>query len=115
MTVEEIIAPFVKKDAKRLTDKLEKIKERFKTSGITSGNISAVLLCVIVEVDKIKKLKGSEKKQLVVALLNNIIEDVIPGEDVPMELILKEMVPTMIDNLVEMMKFSKGCMSCIKQ
>ena len=73
MTVEEIIAPFVKKDAKRLTDKLEKIKDRFKTSGITSGNISAVLLCVIVEVDKIKKLKGSEKKQLVVALLNNII------------------------------------------
>jgi len=114
MTLEQIITPFVKKDAQRLVAKFEEIKDRFKTSGITSSNVSTVLLCVIVEVDKLKKLKGSEKKQLVSAILNNIIEDVIPGDDVPMELILKEMVPSMIDNLVEMLKFSKGCLSCIK-
>jgi hypothetical protein len=117
MKLEEIIKGYEEKvDAVKLTKTFNGLKKRFEASGLNVDNISLALISIMTEVKKIKTLRGSEKKQLVISVLNNFVEDICPGDDTPLELILKQMIPTLIDNIVEMSKIKppKWCFTCIK-
>lgn len=117
MKLEEIIKGYEDKvDAIKLTKTFNALKKRFEASGLDVNNISLALISIMTEVNKIKNLRGSEKKQLVVSVLNNFVDDICPGTDTPLELILKQMIPGLIDNIVEISKVKppKWCFSCIK-
>lgn len=109
MSIEDILAPYKPND-KKLISRLEQILSRFKKSGITTENITTLLMMVMMETKRLKTLKSFEKKQLTVNLMTYLVDEIIPGDDVPLELILKQMVPTLIDNLSDVMNLKQ--MSC---
>ena len=111
MTLEEILLTYNTKP--NVIKTFEQIKSRFKVSGLNVENISLALLAIMVEVDKVKKLKPSERKQMTISVLNNFVEDICPGDDTPLELVLKGMIPNLIDQINEV-KLPKNCFSCIK-
>ena len=114
MKLEEIIEGYYEKfDTEKLLNTLISLKKRFQATGISVDNISVALIALMMEVNKLEKLKQSERKQLIISILGNFIEDICPGEDTPQEMILKQMVPTLIDNINEM-KLPTGCFSCLK-
>ena len=64
----------------------------------------------MMEVQKIKKLSGPDKKDLVISLIYSVIEEIDEGpEDSEVETILKSMVPAMIDSFSVMLKLNKAC------
>jgi hypothetical protein len=66
---------------------------------------------LVFEVAKFKKLPGPQKKKLVISILNHIIEQIDAGEqDSDFEVVLKSMVPPIIDSFVTMMKAQKSLM-----
>jgi len=114
MKLEEILEGYDEKfNVEKLLKTLNSLKKRFQASGLSVDNISVALVALMTEVNKLKKLKPSERKQLIISILGNFIEDICPGEDTPQEMILKQMVPTLIDNINEL-KLPKGCFSCLK-
>jgi hypothetical protein len=87
---------------------------KYKKSGINKENICVLVSTLMMEVQKLKKIGGREKKELVMDLIFTIIEQIDDGEeDSEFETLLKSMVPAMIDSFSVMLKVNKGC-SCIK-
>lgn len=84
---------------------LEGIKARFTGEGVTSENITILLLTLMTEANKMKRLTGSEKKTLVTSLLTHITLELCKEEDKEK---LREMIqftiPTLIDNFIEIGK-----------
>ena len=114
MQLEEILEGYNDKfNSEKLLKTLNSLKKRYQSSGLSVDNISIALIALMSEINKLKKLKPSEKKQLIISVLGNFIEDICPGEDTPQEMILKQMVPTLIDNINEL-KLPNGCFSCLK-
>lgn len=111
MSLEEIIKTYT--DKPNIIKTILNIKERFKVSGINVENVSFALIQIMFEVDKISKLRQSEKKQMTINVLNKIVEDVCPGDDTQLEAILKGMIPALIDNINDVKLNFKWC-SCIK-
>ena len=111
MNLEEIIKTYT--DKPNIIKTILNVKDRFKTTGINVENVSFALIQIMFEVDKVSKLKPSEKKQMTIAVLNKIVEDVCPGEDTQLEAILKGMIPGLIDNINDV-KFNFRWCSCIK-
>jgi hypothetical protein len=69
----------------------------------------------MMEVQKLKKMSGQEKKDLVLDLIYTVIEQIDDGEeDSEFETLLKAMVPPMIDSFSVMLKVNKGC-GCMKK
>ena len=99
MNLEEILKSY--KATPQVIETVTSIKNRYKESGLTVDNISLALMQVMLEVNKLKKLKKTERKQLIITLLNKIVEEVCPGEDTHLEAVLKQMVPNLIDSINE--------------
>lgn len=100
MNLEEIITSYTSKP--NVIDTFNKIKTRFKASGLNVENVSLALIEVMMEVNKLKNLKPSARKQMTITVLNKIVEDVCPGNDTHLEAVLKQMIPNLIDNINEM-------------
>lgn len=87
---------------------------KYKKAGINKENICSLVSTLMMEVQKLKKIGGREKKELVMDLIYTIIEQIDDGEeDSEFETLLKSMVPAMIDSFSVMLKVNKGC-SCIR-
>jgi len=96
--------------AKTLTKRVETLVFKYKKSGITRENIATLVCSLVADVRNIKKLRGPEKKELVIDIMYNIIEQIDDGEeDTEFEKILKTMVPPMIDSFALLIKINKGC------
>tara|TARA_Y100000356_G_C11153994_1_gene232228 strand:- start:268 stop:474 length:207 start_codon:yes stop_codon:yes gene_type:complete len=68
----------------------------------------------MMDVNRLKKLTGPEKKDLVIDLIYSVIEQLEEGdEDTELETLLKTMVPPMIDSFSAMLKLNKVC-GCLK-
>jgi len=103
--MENILCEYSDKiDIKKTTIKVNDIKERFKGPGIGPHNVSFVLVSIMKEASKLKKLTGSEKKNLVTRLLGYLIEELVPDGKEELEHILKAMVPSLIDNIIDIGK-----------
>jgi len=103
-------------DVKKTTIRLAAIKNRYRVTGVNPVNISSVLIDVMKEASRLKKLTGSQKKLLVTRALAHIVEELIPGEDNPLEDILISMIPTLIDNIIDIGKakaFTKRLARCL--
>ena len=87
---------------------------KYKRSGINKENICGLVSSLMMEVQKLKKIGGQEKKDLVMDLIYTVIEQIDDGEeDSEFETLLKAMVPPMIDSFSVMLKINKGC-GCMK-
>lgn len=85
--------------------KFEDIRERFKDTGVSAENISVVLLSIMMETNTMAKLTGAEKKTLATKLITHITLELCTSEDTPaLTQLLKTMIPTLIDNFVEVGK-----------
>lgn len=96
--------------AEALTTNVTRFVHKYKKSGVTPENLTSLVCGLVTEVKNIKKLKGPEKKELVIDLAYMIIEQIEDGdEDTAFEKILKIMVPPMIDSIALVIKVNKGC------
>lgn len=98
------------KESKLVIERVKALAARYKKTGINKENICGVVSSLMMEVNKIKVLTGPEKKELVIDLIYSIIEEIDEGEeDSELEVVLKKMVPPMIDSFSVMLKLTKGC------
>jgi hypothetical protein len=113
---EELLVGYTNKlDVQKLSLELESIKIRYRGEGITLENVSSLILILMEEVGKYKKLSGSDKKRLVIKIIENFIEDICPGKDTDIEKVLKQMVPSLIDGIIHVGKlklFKKKLCKC---
>jgi len=104
-------------DAKSLITTVEELKSEYLDDGFQKEDIPPVLSRLMLETVKFKKLPGPQKKKLVIGVLNHLIEQIDDGEkDSEFELVLKSMVPPMVDGFANMMKAQKvvaGCLPCL--
>jgi len=110
MTLEDIIKSYTSEP--KILETLVNIKTRFQQSGLNVENVSLALLSVMLEVDKVRKLRPTERKQMVTVVLNKIVEDVCPGEDTHLEAVLKQMIPNLIDNINDLRDAKSWCIKC---
>lgn len=83
---------------------------KYRRSGINKENVCGLVSTLMMEVQKLKRLGGREKKELVMDIIFTVIEQIDDGaEDSEFETLLKSMVPTMIDSFSVMLKVNKGC------
>jgi hypothetical protein len=99
--------------SKKFEDEVNDIKELFKYRELNAGSLTLLLMKVMSAADKCKKLSEVQKKNLIIKTINKLIEDIIPGEDVPIELILKQMVPDLIDNVYEYARVKNCLPKCV--
>ena len=99
--------------SKKFESEIDEIKELFKYRELNAGSITLLLMKVMGAVDKCKKLSEIQKKNLIIKTVNKLIEDIVPGENVPIELILKQMVPDLIDNIYEYARVKNCLPKCI--
>jgi hypothetical protein len=102
------------KQAEALAERTKLLVNKYKKSGITKETLPGLVSTLMIEVQKLKKLSGPDKKDLVISLIYSVIEEIDEGpEDSEFETILKSMVPPMIDSFSVMLKLNKAC-GCLK-
>ena len=100
-------------DAKSVIRTVEDIKVQYIDDGLTKEDLPPILAKLMMEASKFDKLAGDEKKKLVVAILNHLIEQIDDGEkDSEFEVVLKSMVPAMVDGFAKLLKLKNGLLSC---
>lgn len=98
------------KEAKIVIERMKVLVNRYKKTGINKENICGIVSTLMMEVNQLKTLRGQEKKELVIDLIYSLIEQIDEGEeDSELEVVLKKMVPPMIDSFSVMLKVTKGC------
>jgi len=101
-------------DAKMLMTTVEEIKRDYLADGLTKEDLPGILGKLIPVTSKFKKLPGPDKKKLVIAVLNHLIEQIDSGdEDSELEKTLKTLVPPMIDALASMIKMKNKLCPCL--
>lgn len=104
-------------DTQSLVKTVEDIKIEYLDDGFTKEDIPPILGRLMLETAKFKKLPGPQKKKLVISVLNHLIEQIDEGEkDSEFEIVLKAMVPPMVDSFAAMIKAKKQlakCFSCL--
>lgn len=101
-------------DANRVIAKVAEIKTKYVDDGLTKSDIPPILSILMMEVNKFKNLKGEEKRELVIGILNHLIEQIDQGEeDSQFEVVLKTMVPSMVDSFSMLLKVNK-VLCCFK-
>jgi hypothetical protein len=104
-------------DTQSLVQTVEDIKIEYLDDGFTKEDIPPILGRLMLETAKFKKLPGPQKKKLVIGVLNHLIEQIEEGEkDSEFEIVLKAMVPPMVDSFAAMIKAKKQlakCFSCL--
>jgi len=119
MTVEEILERFsmTGKEAKKVTDTVERIRRVYMADGLTKEDIPGILAELMSLSASLKKgakgamtLDGPAKKKLVTHLLFYLIEEIDSGdEDTEREIVLKNMVGPMIDGMAMLLKVKNMC------
>src|SRR6056300_1460718 len=100
-------------DAHSLMKTVEEIKVEYIDDGVTKEDIPPILGRLMMETQKFKKLPGPQKKKLVIGVLNHLIEQIDEGEkDSEFEILLKSLVPPMVDGFATMLKAKKMCLPC---
>jgi hypothetical protein len=100
--------------AKTIIKTVEELRVEYIDDGITKEDIPPIVARLVFEVAKFKKLTGQKKKKLVIAILNHLIEQIDVGEqDSDFEIILKSLVPSIIESFVSMIKAKKAVIKCI--
>ena len=93
-TVEQVI------NAESTIDLVEELSNTFKD--ISSEKIVEIIPQILVYVKQFKKLKPTDKKDLIANILNLIIDKTDgPGDDEIFDPILKRLVPTLIDTFLK--------------
>ena len=88
---------------------VEELRVEYIDDGISKEDIPPIIARLVLEVSKFKRLPGPQKKKLVIAILNHIIEQIDAGDqDSDFEIILKSMVPPIIDSFASVMKTQKA-------
>jgi len=104
-------------DTQSLVKTVEDIKLEYLDDGFTKEDIPPILGRLMLETAKFKKLPGPQKKKLVIGVLNHLIEQIDEGEkDSEFEIVLKAMVPPMVDSFAAMLKAKNQlakCFSCL--
>lgn len=109
-TLEDIVSTYT--NSKKTLGNLQAIMKRYEVSGFSVESVPMALMSVMAEVNKIKKLKPSEMKQMMIAVLNHMVEVICPGDDTPLEAVLKQMIPNLIDQLQDIELVKKSCFCC---
>jgi len=104
--MEAILEKFSGKiDARGVITLVEDIKREYLGDGLQKEDIPPIVAKLMINAAKFNKLEGPQKKKLVIALLNHLIEEIDEGEkDSEFETILKSMVPPMVDGFAGMLK-----------
>ena len=101
-------------DAQSVVKTVEEIRVEYLDDGFQKEDIPPVLGRLMMESVKFKKLPGPQKKKLVIAVLNHLIEQIDEGEkDSEFEVVLKSIVPPMVDSFAVMLKLKKSCLPCL--
>ena len=108
--LEDIVSTYT--NSKKTLANLQGIMKRYEVSGFSVESVPMALMSVMAEVNKIKKLKPSEMKQMMIAVLNHMVEVICPGEDTPLEAVLKQMIPNLIDQLQDIELLKRTCCFC---
>jgi hypothetical protein len=107
--MEALLEKFTGKiDTNLVIARVAEIKRKYIDDGLTKADIPPILVILMTEVNKFKKLKGEDKRELVIGILNHLIEQIDRGEeDSEFETVLKTMVPSMVDSFSVMLKLNK--------
>jgi hypothetical protein len=101
-------------DTQSLVKTVEDIKLEYIDDGFTKEDIPPILGRLMMESVKFKKLPGPQKKKLVIGVLNHLIEQIDEGEkDSEFEVVLKAIVPPMVDSFAAMLKAKKNLTKCL--
>jgi len=101
-------------DAQSLIKTVEELKSEYIDDGLTKEDIPPILGRLMLESQKFKKLPGPQKKKLVIGILNHLIEQIDEGDkDSEFEVVLKALVPPMVDSFAAMLKLKKSCLPCL--
>jgi len=109
---EKIIANYdsKSKQSKVVAVEMRKIVERYKGKRVTKENVCVLVSTLMLQANNLKTISGPDKKELVQDLIFSIIEQIDEGDtDSEFEMLLKAMVPGMIDSFALMLKTSAGC------
>jgi hypothetical protein len=102
---EELLSAYgTKLNVTRLAADIEAVKIQFKAEGLTLENASTLLMCVMEDVNRYRKMTGHEKKRLVIKIMEHCIDELCPGEKTDLERVLRQMVPTLIDGIIHVGK-----------
>lgn len=113
--MEHLLQKFAGKiDAQSLIKTVEELKSEYIDDGLTKEDIPPILSRLMLETVKFKKLPGPQKKKLVVGVLNHLIEQIDDGEkDTEFEIVLKSIVPPMVDSFAAMLKAKQQVAKCL--
>jgi hypothetical protein len=113
--MEHILQKFTGKiDAQSLIRTVEELKTEYLDDGFTKEDIPPILGRLMMETAKFKKLPGPQKKKLVIGVLNHLIEQIDDGEkDSEFEVVLKSLVPPMVDSFATMLKAKQQVAKCL--
>ena len=101
-------------NAQSLLKTVEELKIEYIDDGLTKEDIPPILGRLMIETQKFKKLPGPQKKKLVIGVLFHLIEQIDEGDkDSEFEIVLKALVPPMIDSFAVMLKAKKMCIPCL--
>lgn len=108
--MEAILEKFSGKiDAEGVVKVVDDIKREYLGDGLQKEDIPPIVAKLMMCASKFKNLEGPQKKKLVVTLLNHLIEQIDAGEkDSEFEMILKTMVPPIVDGFAGMLKAKKA-------
>ena len=115
--MELILQKFAGKiDAQSLMKTVEELKSEYLDDGLTKEDIPPIVSRLVLETAKFKGLPGPQKKKLVINVLYHLIEQIDEGEkDSEFEMMLKTLVPPIIDSFATLLKANKAvkkCLSC---
>ena len=101
-------------DSQSLIRTVEELKSEYIDDGLTKEDIPPILGRLMMETQKFKKLPGPQKKKLVIGVLNHLIEQIDEGDkDSEFEIILKALVPPMVDSFAAMLKAKNAVAKCL--
>lgn len=100
-------------------------KDVIGTNGINVSNIAVVVVSLMQIVEKYGKLKGPQKKQIVLSVLNRTVDNFVTDADESekLKLLLSISIPSLIDTFISMdkgeivinvKKYSRKLFSCCK-
>ena len=93
-------------DTKAVITMVEDIKREYLGDGLQKEDIPPIVAKLMINAAKFDKLEGPQKKKLVIGILNHLIGE-IDGDsehDSEFEIVLKSMVPAMVDGFAGMLK-----------
>jgi len=102
-------------DVQSLLSTIDELKTEYIADGITKEDLPPIITRLMMETVKFKRLPGPQKKKLVIGVLNHFIEQIDDGEkDSEFEVVLKSMVPPIIDGFASMLKLRKKLPKCLR-